>query len=424
MIAKILDFLVFHLFYLSWRFAGKKKRKDGNPRLLWGPDPLINNKYWSECVSGDYESHTIMSTYFPVINRKEDFNYYIDEIRIGAFRELLCRIVKPALPWIRDFFVFNYLLSRYDIFHFSFNGGFLRRSRYWRKEAFILKRHGKKAVIIPYGGDFFVYRRVRNLSYLHGLLYHYPKVNHESEWEERVAHWENVADCVIPGFLVDGAGRWDVLPFSSLVLDVKKWMPAREGGRNNGRNGPVVVAHSPNHRKIKGTQFVIAAVERLRSEGYQIEFILMEKMQNEKVKEILCGQVDVFVEQVILSGIGMSAVEAMAAGIPVISSLEETARLELFRRYSYLEECPVISANPETIYEVLKQYVENPELRLQAGRKSRQYAEKYHSYDFGKYLFGKIYDKLWYRKDLHLLDIFDNLNPAAYNHTLPKINVS
>lgn len=39
---------------------------------------------------------------------------------------------------------------------------------------------------------------------------------------------------------------------------------------------PIVVGHMPNHRGVKGTEFLIDAIERLKSEGVKVELLLIE----------------------------------------------------------------------------------------------------------------------------------------------------
>ena len=48
-----------------------------------------------------------------------------------------------------------------------------------------------------------------------------------------------------------------------------------------------------------------------------------------------------------------------------------------------VEELPVISATPATVYEVLKDLIENPEKRREIGRRSREFAVKWHAPEAG-----------------------------------------
>jgi len=60
----------------------------------------------------------------------------------------------------------------------------------------------------------------------------------------------------------------------------------------------------------------------------------------------------------------------------------------------YVDELPVISATPENIYEVLKDLVEHPEKRREIGRRSREFAVKWHSAEAGARRMDQIYSDL------------------------------
>jgi hypothetical protein len=60
------------------------------------------------------------------------------------------------------------------------------------------------------------------------------------------------------------------------------------------------------------------------------------------------------------------------------------------RRWSYFSECPIVSATPENIVDVLRKLVTRPELRAQLGQAGRKYVEKYHGLDSAAYLFKSV----------------------------------
>lgn len=82
------------------------------------------------------------------------------------------------------------------------------------------------------------------------------------------------------------------------------------------------VVHAPSHRAAKGTVHVIAAVQALQREGHSIELILVENMINKLAREVIEGA-DVLIDQVHAGWYGGVAVEAMAAGVPVICFVRE-----------------------------------------------------------------------------------------------------
>ena len=69
----------------------------------------------------------------------------------------------------------------------------------------------------------------------------------------------------------------------------------------------------------------------------------------------------------------------MAIGLPVIGHLSGDY-LEYFSKYSYLNECPIVSASPIDIYDNLKALVEDKQKRLELGAKGEEYVRNHHSY--------------------------------------------
>jgi glycosyltransferase involved in cell wall biosynthesis len=328
---------------------------------------------------------------------------------------------KWAHPRIKPFIAFLHALFRYDIFFISFNGFFVGNTsmRYWQAQ--LLKLANKKIVVIPYGSDAYVYRRLRSTGTIHGLLMSYPaEAKRQTEISRDVDYWCRHADVVIPGIMgLDGLGRWDALMLSALSIDLRLWNASKKWSPADGRGQTVIVVHAPNHRGIKGTEFVIDAVQKLQAEGLRIELRLLENLQNHEVRRILGEEADILVEQLIGTGHGLNAIEGMASGLPTISNLEDDAYMTPLRRWSYFSECPLVSATPENLVEVLRKLVTRPELRHELGRAGRAYVEKYHGLDSSQYLFTNVIDYLYGRKD-SLINLYHPLL-GEYPNRSPKI---
>lgn len=140
---------------------------------------------------------------------------------------------------------------------------------------------------------------------------------------------------------------------------------------NSGTNVPVVV-HIPTEPWAKGTEFINTAIERLRNEGFIFEFKLLKNIsQIEVYKEI--SQADIYIDELHCGSHGVTAVEAMASGKPIINFIRD----DLIEKYP--RDLPIVNANPDTIYDKLKMLIKDAELRHEIGIKSRKYVEKYHS---------------------------------------------
>ncbi len=360
------------------------------PRIVWGSTPLMNISHWSNALKElGYKSETY-TTHFYSINKRSDWDI------------LLTERFKFIPESIKPFFAFIESLFRYDIFFTSCDGFFIGKSHFKSLQAIFLKIALKKIIVIPYGSDSYVYSRIRSTGLIHGLMMSYPGASKEQQRiAENVDYWTKYADVVIPGWMgPDGFGRWDVLTPSVLCLDLNSWQSKIMKNNNaDGRNGTVRIAHAPNHRGFKGTEFVIEAVELLKKEGLLVELILIEGMKNTEVKKCLQFDADILVEQLIFTGHGLNGLEGLACGLPVISNLEDESYVLPFRRWSFFNECPIVSASPEIITEVLRKLVTNPSLRSELGTAGRKYAEKYHGYDSTQYLVGEIINFLLGKRD-------------------------
>jgi hypothetical protein len=60
----------------------------------------------------------------------------------------------------------------------------------------------------------------------------------------------------------------------------------------------------------------------------------------------------------------------------------------------YVDELPVVNANPDTIEEVLTDLVRNPHKRAEIGRRSREFALKWHSADAAARRMDELYRQL------------------------------
>ncbi|HEV7565359.1 MAG TPA: hypothetical protein VGO31_05310 [Microbacteriaceae bacterium] len=356
--------------------------------LVWGPVPIINNKYWSEAMrEAGHESVTLVREYFSSINEREDFNLYYEDLVPRWMPEA----TRAALaPYAAAAFV----LRRAHVLHMPFSGGPLGGTPLWRLEAYLLKLAGAKTVLIPYGADLFIERRLLSESLRIALArMRTPNPLEEAAREQVVDYWQKRADVIVAGFAFDGLTRIDAPVGNMIGVDVSTWQtPVRKAGAD-GRNGVVTVFHAPNHRGAKGTEEIEAAVAQLRREGLNIVVVPETRVPNREIRELL-ARADIHADQIIGPGYGLAAIEGMAMALPVICNLDDAVYTDLLREHSFLAECPIVSATPQTITAVLRVLASNPDLRLALGAAGRQYVERYHSYDAVRYVFESIYARL------------------------------
>jgi len=138
---------------------------------------------------------------------------------------------------------------------------------------------------------------------------------------------------------------------------------------SEGNQKPLII-HAPSDRRIKGTEFILKAIENLKSKA-DFDFKLIENMSNAEVINWY-KKADIVVDQLRLGIYGTVSIESMLMGKPVISYVREDLKQK------YPPGLPVISANPHTIEKELYNLIKNPKLRYELGIKGRIYAENNH----------------------------------------------
>jgi hypothetical protein len=233
-------------------------------------------------------------------------------------------------------------LPRYEVYHFFFDGGFLQSTPWERYELPLLQLAGKKVVCMPYGADAAIASRFNSVLFKQGLMIGYPTlIARERQIAERVDRLARQADCVVACILhYETLPRWDVLTTHYYPIDLDGWPMCLSESLADGTNGEVVVFHSPNHRCLKGSEQLLRAVAALQQEGLKVRLDLAERIPNAEVRQRL-ATADILAEQFIF-GYGLSAIEGMALGKPVMSNLDDPRTYAINRLYTGLDECPIV----------------------------------------------------------------------------------
>lgn len=252
---------------------------------------------------------------------------------------------------------------RYDIFHYHFGKSLLP----YNLDLPILKLFGKKIVMHYWGSDIRQADIAMNYLYIKALdelKEIYPEKADKSK-RRKMKIIEKFVNLTI-------IGDYPYLVFSPKSIVIKIAFDRSKipyiGCEN--RNEKIKIVHAPSNRVIKGTKYVLAAIERLKEEKYNIDFVLIENQLNDVVLEI-CKGADIIVDAVIMESHGMFSLEGMALGKPVLCRTDE----KFLKYYSGL---PILRTDPDNIYDNLKLLIENPNLRKELGEKGRKYVEEIH----------------------------------------------
>lgn len=145
---------------------------------------------------------------------------------------------------------------------------------------------------------------------------------------------------------------------------------------------------------IKSTHIYIPLINKLKSEGFDVELIFFHDIPNKKIRYYQ-AQADIFLDMLTFGFIGASVREAMMLGKPAICYLRpewlDSMRVEI---PDYVDELPVVTATPETVYDILKDLVRDHEKRREIGVRSRKFAEKWHASDVAAHHFNQLLTKI------------------------------
>lgn len=147
-------------------------------------------------------------------------------------------------------------------------------------------------------------------------------------------------------------------------------------------------------KNIKCTHIYRPLIDRLQREGLNVELLFLYDVPNKNVRYYQV-QADIVVDMLTYGWFGANVREAMMLGKPAVCFLRPEW-LESMRREmpDYVDELPVVSATPETVYDVLRNLIENPEKRKEIGLRSREFAVKWHSAVAAAKRFDRIYSEL------------------------------
>ncbi|MET9804315.1 glycosyltransferase [Streptomyces sp. NPDC006368] len=190
-----------------------------------------------------------------------------------------------------------------------------------------------------------------------------PKLQAKARRNRRIAE-----DSGLPLF-VTTPDLLDDLPtatWTPLVVDVAAWAtdaPVME------RKRPIVM-HAPSKRWTKGTDRVMPVLTELHDKGL-IDFRLAEGIPWAEMRDLV-KECDLVLDQFTTGSYGTFAVEAMAAGKPVVGYISEQVKAATDGAL------PIVSATPHTLREVLESLVGEREKTARIGRDSVDFAHMYH----------------------------------------------
>ena len=133
-----------------------------------------------------------------------------------------------------------------------------------------------------------------------------------------------------------------------------------------------VIVHAPSKKDVKGTHFVLAAIELVKAEHLDFDFQLIHNQTHAQALKAM-QNCDIYIDQFIVGSYGMAAIEAMAFGKPVVTYIKEANWAD------YPQTCPLVNTTGDGLADSLRKLVIDATLRHDLGVKSRVYIAEFHS---------------------------------------------
>jgi len=271
--------------------------------------------------------------------------------------------VKKIKRDIRKFFISA--LLKYDVFHYHSNIPLFEDF----SDLKILRLFQKKMVVSYWGCD--VRQKSINIKYPYNTCQVCKIPCDESQRLTAKNIFAQYADATI-------AHIWELFEYSPkgtkvipALIDTNIWKPDQIIRRKN-KNFQILQAfgNSLTRGDVRGSQFLKQAVARLQKKGYKIQFSFFDSVPNHELKKYYLES-DLVVEQLRYGTYGLTALEAMALGKPVVSFI----RKDLIKYYPNL---PLIIADPSDIEAKIEWAINNPSKLKAIGEKSRKYVVQNH----------------------------------------------
>lgn len=134
----------------------------------------------------------------------------------------------------------------------------------------------------------------------------------------------------------------------------------------------LTIMHCPTNRQQKKSDYIEAALDKLKSEGYRFKYKCITNVSHEQLKQEYISS-DIVIDQ--LNGwFGTVSIEAMALGRPVVAGYHPHL-CHFDERY---ENMPIINADIYNVYDVLKDILEGKYNLEEISKRSREFVMRTH----------------------------------------------
>ena len=196
----------------------------------------------------------------------------------------------------------------------------------------------------------------------------YAKSYCKNKRKEDLRHLaEKFGDCflVTTPDLLDFVPHARLIPFFAPLSDFDQVSPKRAS------KAQFEVVHATNHEGIDGTRHIIEAVERLKSEGHDVHLNILKRCPYDEAMLFYKGA-DLAVGKLFMGFYANFQVETMMLGTPTACYIRGDLK-------KYMNGIEIIEVSPETVYNVLKRCISEPEKLKALGNRQREQAGRVHN---------------------------------------------
>lgn len=149
---------------------------------------------------------------------------------------------------------------------------------------------------------------------------------------------------------------------ATIPLDVSVFQSSRRKGEK-----PLIL-HAPSVPEAKGTDYILEAIDALKSEGLLFNFLKIEKMPTKQLRRLL-SEADILVDQLYSMTVAGIASEAMASGCVVLA--------RYVADYSkVITPCPVVNTNIFTFKDDLRALILDKDRRRELSEAGPDYVRR------------------------------------------------
>jgi len=144
-------------------------------------------------------------------------------------------------------------------------------------------------------------------------------------------------------------------------------------------NKKFTIVHAPTNREIKGTEEIIRAVSKLKTQ-FEIDFILVEGLSHEQAKKIY-SRADLMIDQLRIGWYGGVAVEAMRMGVPVAVYINQNDLLHVPEDMKSAVDKAFLLVNEYNLFEQLAMIIDSAGQYKELLSNSIEYVNQFHDPD-------------------------------------------